>query len=353
MIAQAGPSPIRKQGRYLERMYKWLEAGGDGVDPGLPIVRDLEAPLLLTSASSSAEIRPSRSVGRAGQRQGRARVRRAGGIRVPQAAGVMDMNDWIEIGRLEQVPVTRRALCSTRQPARSRCSALLDIQAYAIENSPPHKGGPLSEGIAAWRLGDLPAAQLVFDLAIGEARRAPTRAGQDLAVNVDRWPHLHGGRGCADGGGVSPLLVGVRLARRGAAYIVGAVRRGGVPPGARAQHGRSSATVRTTCPYCGVGCGVLATSPPDGSVTNRRRSRASGQLRPPVLEGLGAGRDAVAGGPAALPRDRRRAGELGPGARPRRRQASAEDASPSMDRTRLPFYGPGSCSPRTTTSPTS
>ena len=27
-----------------------------------------------------------------------------------------------------------------------------------------------------------------------------------------------------------------------------------------------SKTVRTTCPYCGVGCGVLATPQPDGSV---------------------------------------------------------------------------------------
>ena len=28
----------------------------------------------------------------------------------------------------------------------------------------------------------------------------------------------------------------------------------------------ASTTVRTTCPYCGVGCGVLATPQPDGSV---------------------------------------------------------------------------------------
>lgn len=28
-----------------------------------------------------------------------------------------------------------------------------------------------------------------------------------------------------------------------------------------------AATIRTTCPYCGVGCGVLATPQPDGSVT--------------------------------------------------------------------------------------
>src|SRR5687767_15509413 len=30
--------------------------------------------------------------------------------------------------------------------------------------------------------------------------------------------------------------------------------------------GQSTNTVRTTCPYCGVGCGILATPQPDGSV---------------------------------------------------------------------------------------
>ena len=29
----------------------------------------------------------------------------------------------------------------------------------------------------------------------------------------------------------------------------------------------STTTVKTTCPYCGVGCGVLATPQPDGSVS--------------------------------------------------------------------------------------
>ncbi|WP_224701679.1 nitrate reductase [Devosia aquimaris] len=32
------------------------------------------------------------------------------------------------------------------------------------------------------------------------------------------------------------------------------------------QQGEASKTVRTTCPYCGVGCGVLATPQPDGSM---------------------------------------------------------------------------------------
>ena len=47
---------------------------------------------------------------------------------------------------------------------------------------------------------------------------------------------------------------------------------------------------RTTCPYCGVGCGVLAT-PDGGGAGDRGRSRASRQFRPALLQGLGAGRD--------------------------------------------------------------
>ena len=54
------------------------------------------------------------------------------------------------------------------------------------------------------------------------------------------------------------------------------------------------AASRTTCPYCGVGCGVSARPDGHGGAVDHRRSRASGEFRPAVLEGLGAGRDARA-----------------------------------------------------------
>ena len=82
--------------------------------------------------------------------------------------------------------------------------------------------------------------------------------------------------------------------------------------------------VRTTCPYCGVGCGVLATVAADGAVSVARRPRPSGQFRPALLQGLGAGRDARPRRPAAPSRDRRPPRRLGRGARPRRRDASRE-----------------------------
>ena len=72
-----------------------------------------------------------------------------------------------------------------------------------------------------------------------------------------------------------------------------------------------AAPIRTTCPYCGVGCGVLAA--PDGAVTGdpdhpANRGRLCSKLGVALAETLG---DA---GPPAAPADRRQAGWLGRGA---------------------------------------
>ena len=61
---------------------------------------------------------------------------------------------------------------------------------------------------------------------------------------------------------------------------------------------RNATTVTTTCPYCGVGCGVLAT--PDGAGGPKRgRATPSRQFRQAVLQRLGARRNAGAHGAAA------------------------------------------------------
>ncbi len=77
--------------------------------------------------------------------------------------------------------------------------------------------------------------------------------------------------------------------------------------------------VKTTCPYCGVGCGIVATPQRRRHGRDRRRSHPSRQSRPAVLEGRGAGRNDGAGRPAARPGDRRAAGRVGHGARSCRR----------------------------------
>jgi assimilatory nitrate reductase catalytic subunit len=75
-----------------------------------------------------------------------------------------------------------------------------------------------------------PLHNWVISLETGEAQGADEGPACAPSRFGGRRPHPHGARGHAGGGGVN------------------------------------AATVRTTCPYCGVGCGVLATPQPDGSV---------------------------------------------------------------------------------------
>ncbi len=102
-----------------------------------------------------------------------------------------------------------------------------------------------------------------------------------------------------------------------------------------------TAAVRTTCPYCGVGCGLVASARrATASYDDPRRSRASRELRPRVLEGCGARRDAGARRPAAASRDPRRARELGRGAR-RRRRAGSRDTIAAHGPDSVAFYVSG------------
>ena len=66
----------------------------------------------------------------------------------------------------------------------------------------------------------------------------------------------------------------------------------------RDRRGRSSsaraARHESTCPYCGVGCGVIVESDAGADHRRARRSRASGQLRPAVHQGQHAAPDRAA-----------------------------------------------------------
>ena len=78
-----------------------------------------------------------------------------------------------------------------------------------------------------------------------------------------------------------------------------------------------TATQRTTCPYCGVGCGILAT--PDGAGGPKSPAiRIILRLRQALRQRLGIGRDLVARRPIAASRDWRPPSELGSSARCRR-----------------------------------
>ena len=73
----------------------------------------------------------------------------------------------------------------------------------------------------------------------------------------------------------------------------------------------SGTPIRTTCPYCGVGCGVVADAAGGRLRRDHGRRAASGQFRPALLQGLGAGRDARPRRPAAPSRSRRAAAPPG------------------------------------------
>lgn len=93
------------------------------------------------------------------------------------------MNDWIEIGRLEQVPL-RGARCVNTPAGKIAVFRTADNQVYAIENRCPHKGGPLSEGIVHGGSVTCPLHNWVFDLATGEAQGADEGQVRTFAVNV-------------------------------------------------------------------------------------------------------------------------------------------------------------------------
>ncbi|MBL8595777.1 MAG: nitrite reductase small subunit NirD [Devosia sp.] len=95
----------------------------------------------------------------------------------------MDMNDWIEIGRIEQIPL-RGARCVNTPAGKIAVFRTAENHVYAIENRCPHKGGPLSEGIVHGGSVTCPLHNWVFDLATGEAQGADEGQVRTFAVNV-------------------------------------------------------------------------------------------------------------------------------------------------------------------------
>lgn len=92
-------------------------------------------------------------------------------------------NDWVEIGRIEQIPV-RGARCVKTPAGKIAVFRTAENQVYAIENRCPHKGGPLSEGIVHGGSVTCPLHNWVFDLATGEAQGADEGQVRTFAVNV-------------------------------------------------------------------------------------------------------------------------------------------------------------------------
>lgn len=73
---------------------------------------------------------------------------------------------WLDIGALEDIPVRGARLIKTKRG----CIALFrtgDDQVFAVDDTCPHKGGPLSEGIVHGASVTCPLHNWVFSLETG------------------------------------------------------------------------------------------------------------------------------------------------------------------------------------------
>ena len=237
----------REQARYLERIYKWIDRVGASIRQGAGGRRPRQAPRALRPLRLFAALCADRPLGRA--RRGRAT--RTSSRRSPNSHGAdVNMSDWTDIGAVGGRSRVRGARVCRHGGAARRGVPHRRRRVFALDDRCPHKGGPLQPGHRPRRQRHLPAAQLGHRPGDGEA---PGRRRRQRAQ-----PSRCGSR---TGACCSMLAAG---------------RRRGM-----------GETVRTTCPYCGVGCGVIATPGPEGG-RHRRRSRPPRQFRPAVLQGRGA-----------------------------------------------------------------
>ncbi len=93
------------------------------------------------------------------------------------------MHDWIEIGRLEQIP-RRGARCVNTPAGKIAVFRTMEDQVYAIENRCPHKGGPLAEGIVHGGSVTCPLHSWVFDLSTGQALGADVGQVRTFPIDV-------------------------------------------------------------------------------------------------------------------------------------------------------------------------
>lgn len=78
---------------------------------------------------------------------------------------------WIDIGSLEDIPVQGARVIKTKLG----CVAVFrtaEDEVFALSDSCPHKGGPLSEGIVHGRKVTCPLHNWVFSLETGAAQGA-------------------------------------------------------------------------------------------------------------------------------------------------------------------------------------
>jgi nitrite reductase (NADH) small subunit len=104
--------------------------------------------------------------------------------------------NWIDVGHIDDIPLRGARLVKTGQG----CVALFRTgpdEVFAVSDTCPHKGGPLSEGIVHGQQITCPLHNWVFSLETGEAQGADK--GQ-----ISTYPlRLEAGRLLLDGDAVN------------------------------------------------------------------------------------------------------------------------------------------------------
>ena len=91
---------------------------------------------------------------------------------------------WVTIGRLEDIPV-RGARCVDTPEGRIAVFRTADNEVFAMEDSCPHKRGPLSQGIVHGKSVTCPLHNWVISLESGSAQGADVGQVRTMAVRND------------------------------------------------------------------------------------------------------------------------------------------------------------------------
>jgi nitrite reductase (NADH) small subunit len=94
------------------------------------------------------------------------------------------MLDWIEVGRIEDIPRLGSRVVETARGTIALFRTSGD-RVFALHNRCPHRGGPLSEGIVHDHKVTCPLHNWVIDLETGEAEAPDIGCAPTVPVAVD------------------------------------------------------------------------------------------------------------------------------------------------------------------------
>jgi nitrite reductase [NAD(P)H] small subunit len=94
-----------------------------------------------------------------------------------------DVDEWIEIGRVDDIP-RQGARCVVVPEGKIAVFRTQDDQVFALENRCAHRGGPLGEGIVHGNAVTCPLHNWVYDLATGKAQGADEGQVRTFAIEL-------------------------------------------------------------------------------------------------------------------------------------------------------------------------